>query len=83
MKRVLSCRCDVCRTRNTVVKGAVYVISFVFVLKAIKYFLAILCSQISDEISSDNRFLYSITRYFSMIFSPRDLASAVETNFPC
>ena len=54
MKRVVSCRCDVCRTRSTVVKGAVYVITFVFVLKAIKLFRAIVWSQIRDEISSDN-----------------------------
>lgn len=25
MKRVLNCRCDVCREKNTIVKGAVYV----------------------------------------------------------
>ena len=28
IKRVVSCRCDVCRERNTMVKGTVHVISF-------------------------------------------------------
>ena len=37
MKRVVNCRCDACKERNTIVKGVVYVISTL--MKCVRYLL--------------------------------------------